>query len=87
MTNDVVISARPAGDFSDPVLEELSEAAEADEELFRPMGPEAAQPQGVDADPDPIRRERVPAPVHLHARLRNRAGKTRTSPNGGHFPG
>jgi hypothetical protein len=45
VASGVVASARPAGESSDPVLEELAEAAEADEELFRPMGAESAEPE------------------------------------------
>jgi hypothetical protein len=52
MATGVVVSAQPAGESSDPVLDELAEAAEADEELFRPMGAETAEPAESDTDPD-----------------------------------
>ncbi len=45
MTNGLVVSAQPAGEISDPVLDELTEAAEADAELFRSMGEALAPPE------------------------------------------
>ena len=48
MAASIVVSAEPAGESSDPVIEELAEAARADAELFRPMGAEA----GDQAEPD-----------------------------------
>ena len=54
MANGLVVSAQPAGEVDDPVLDALSDAAETDAELFRPMGEaEPQQPeQGLDRPVD-----------------------------------
>jgi hypothetical protein len=43
MASELIVSAQPAGEVSDPVLDALTDAAEADAELFRTMGDAAPE--------------------------------------------
>lgn len=49
MTSELIVPAQPGGEVSDPVLDALTEAAEADAELFRTMGD--AAPELPEQDP------------------------------------
>ncbi len=48
MTESIQLSAEPAGVVTDPVLDVLSDEAEAEAELFAPMGGEEDEPQHED---------------------------------------
>ena len=74
MVESIQLSAEPAGAIADPVLDELSDEAEAEDLLFAPMGGEEDEPPDEDPDRTYDLVLAPPAVVDLRRMLGQQAG-------------